>query len=228
MNPTAKPRNAALTTKAVIAGIAAMAFVVTISNVLVQYPVHLTIGPLNLADLFTWAAFTYPVSFLVTDLINRFFGPGAARKVVYVGFAFAVGLSIYFANPRIAVASGSAFLVAQLLDVLIFDRLRRNPRWWVPPITSSIIGSMVDTVVFFSLAFAAVFAALGPNVPFAIESAPLFGFLPFEAPRWVSWALADFGVKILMATVLLAPYGILRAAFIRLLGWRESSTSAGA
>ena len=221
MNP--QPHNATHTTKAVIAGIAAMAFVVTISNVLVQYPVHLNVGPLNLADLFTWAAFTYPVSFLVTDLVNRFFGPRAARRVVYVGFALAVALSIYFANARIAIASGSAFLVAQLLDVLVFDRLRRNPRWWVPPMVSSIIGSAVDTVVFFSLAFAAMFSVLGPNVPFALESAPLFGLLPFEAPRWVSWALADFGMKVLMATVLLAPYGLLRAAFIRLLGLRENA-----
>ena len=223
MNPQAQPHNATHTKKAVIAGIAAMAFVVTISNVLVQYPVHLSVGPLNLADLFTWAAFTYPVSFLVTDLVNRFFGPKAARRVVYVGFALAVALSIYFANARIAIASGSAFLVAQLLDVLVFDRLRRNPRWWVPPMVSSIIGSAVDTVVFFSLAFAAMFSVLGPNVPFALESAPLFGLLPFEAPRWVSWALADFGMKVLMATVLLAPYGLLRTAFIRLLGLRENA-----
>ena len=223
MNPQAQPGNTARTTKAVIAGIVAMAFVVTVSNVLVQYPVKLKLGPLNLADLFTWAAFTYPVSFLVTDLVNRFFGPKAARRVVYVGFALAVALSIWFANPRIAIASGSAFLVAQLLDVSVFDHLRRNPHWWVPPMASSVIGSAVDTVVFFSLAFGAMFSVLGSNVPFAIESAPLFGLLPFEAPRWVSWALADFGMKLLMATVLLAPYGLLRAAFIRLLGWKENA-----
>ncbi len=226
MNPAAKPRNEALTTKAVLAGIAAMAFIVTISNVLVQYPVHVTIGGLNLADLFTWAAFTYPVSFLVTDLVNRFFGPSAARKVVYAGFALAVALSIYFANFRIAVASGSAFLVAQLLDVVVFDRLRRSPHWWVPPMTSSVIGSVVDTFVFFSLAFAATFSFIGPNVPFAIENAPLFGMLSIEAPRWMSWALADLGVKLLMATVLLAPYGMLRTALIRLLGLRENAVAA--
>ena len=226
MNPRAQSRNTALTTKAVLAGIAAMAFIVTISNVLVQYPVHLHIGGLNLADLFTWAAFTYPVSFLVTDLVNRFFGPAAARKVVYAGFALAVALSAHFATPRIAVASGSAFLVAQLLDVLVFDRLRRSPHWWVPPMTSSVIGSLVDTFVFFSLAFAATFSFIGPNVAFAIEEAPLFGLLPLMAPRWVSWALADLGVKLLMATVLLAPYGVLRAAFIRLLGLREDAVTA--
>ena len=226
MNTQTQSHIAAHSTKAVIAGIAAMACVVTVSNVLVQYPVTLKLGPLNLADLFTWAAFTYPLSFLVTDLVNRFFGPRAARRVVYAGFALAVALSIYFASPRIAIASGSAFLVAQLLDVLVFDRLRRNPRWWVPPMISSFIGSVVDTVVFFSLAFAAMFSMLGPNVPFAIQGAPLFGVLPVEAPRWLSWALADFGVKILMATVLLAPYGLLRAAFIRLLGWKENVVPA--
>ncbi len=211
---------------AVLAGIAAMAFIVTVSNILVQYPLPGQLGPVKLADLYTWAAFTYPVSFLVTDLVNRFFGPAAARKVVYAGFAVAVALSIYFANFRIAVASGSAFLVAQLLDVHVFDRLRQAKGWWKPPLASSVLGSLVDTLLFFSLAFAATFAFIGPNDEFAIASAPLLGFLPVEAPRWTSWALGDLLVKVLMATVLLAPYGMLRAALIRLLGWRESSVSA--
>ncbi len=226
MNPTARSKNEALASKAIVAGIVAMALVVTLSNVLVQYPVRVRLGGLNLADLFTWAAFTYPLSFLVTDLINRFFGPAAARKVVYAGFALAVALSAYFANARIAVASGSAFLVAQLLDVVVFNRLRRSRRWWVPPMASSVIGSLVDTFVFFSLAFAAIFAFFGANDPFAVENAPLFGLLPLEAPRWLSWALADLGVKLLMATVLLAPYGLLRSALIRLLGLRENVVAA--
>ena len=224
-NPTARSHPARW--RAIVAGIAAMALVVTISNVLVQYPLPGQIGPVKLADLYTWAAFTYPLSFLVTDLVNRFFGPGAARKVVYAGFALAVALSMYFANFRIAVASGSAFLVAQLLDVYVFDRLRRAESWWKPPLASSILGSLVDTLVFFSLAFAAIFVFIGPNDDFAIASAPLLGFLPVEVPRWASWALGDLMVKLLMATVLLAPYGMLRAALIRLLGWRENAMPAG-
>ena len=224
MNPPATSRNERLRLPGVIAGIAAMAFIVALSNYLVQFPLQARIGPLNLADLLTWAAFTYPVTFLVTDLVNRFFGPAAARKVVYAGFALAVALSIWLATPRIAIASGSAFLVAQLLDVFVFNRLRNNAHWWVPPMTSSVIGSVVDTFVFFSLAFAASFAFIGPNDDFAIAHAPLLGLLPPELPRWMSWALGDLGVKLLMATVLLAPYGLLRAALIRLLGLRENAT----
>lgn len=185
-----------------------MATVVVASNVLVQIPFAYTIGAINLADLLTWGAFTYPVAFLVTDFTNRRMGPAAARKVVLVGFALAVILSVMLATPRIAIASGTAFLVAQLLDVSIFDRLRRRV-WWVPPIFSSVIGSLVDTALFFSLAFAASFSVLGPNDAFAIEAAPLFGVLEAAAPRWISWALGDLAVKLLVAVALLAPYRVL-------------------
>ena len=182
--------------------------VVAAANYLVQFPVHAAIGPVNLADLLTWGAFTYPVSFLVTDFANRRFGPGGARRVVYFGFALAVLLSIWLATPRIAIASGSAFLVAQLLDVSIFDRLR-NDRWWKAPLVSSVIGSVVDTVLFFGLAFAAVFVVLGANDEFAIGNAPLLGVMAMEAPRWVSWALGDLAVKLLVALVMLLPYRVL-------------------
>lgn len=203
-----------VSTRSIVAGILAMAAVVIASNVLVQYPVAFSLGALNLADLLTWGAFTYPAAFLVTDLTNRRFGPAAARRVVFAGFVLAVALSVLLATPRIAVASGSAFLVAQLLDVAIFDTLRRRV-WWLPPFVSSFIGSVIDTVLFFSLAFAASFAALGANDAFAIEVAPLFGIFPvIEVPRWVSWALGDFSVKILVALALLAPYGVL-IRFIR-------------
>ena len=155
--------------------LAVMVVIVTVSNVLVQYPINAWL---------TWAAFTYPGSFLVTDLTNRRLGPGYARKVVYAGFAAAVVLSALFATPRIAVGSGLAFLVAQLLDVSVFDRLRRRA-WWMPPLVSSLIGSAVDTTLFFSVAFA------GSGLP------------------WVTWAIGDFGVKVLMALVLLAPFRTL-------------------
>ncbi len=196
-------------------GIVAMAAVVVASNILVQYPVAATIGPLNLADLLTWGAFTYPLAFLVNDLTNRRFGPRAARTVVLVGFAFAVALSVYFATPRIAIASGTAFLVAQLLDVGIFNRLREQA-WWRAPVLSSLVGSLVDTVIFFSLAFAAAFVVLGPNDAFAIERAPLLGALGFiEVPRWVSWALGDLGVKIIVALAALGPYRVALQLFFR-------------
>ena len=188
--------------------IVAMALVVAASNYLVQFPVQASLGGYNLADLLTWGAFTYPVAFLVTDLTNRRFGPGPARQVVIAGFAVAVLLSIWLATPRIAIASGSAFLVAQLLDVTIFDRLRRAS-WWKAPLVSSIIGSIVDTIIFFSLAFAPVLGFLGANDEFAIAWAPLLGLATADAPRWVSWALGDLGVKLAVALVMLAPYGAL-------------------
>ncbi|NOZ33432.1 MAG: queuosine precursor transporter, partial [Alphaproteobacteria bacterium] len=155
--------------------------------------------------------FTYPVAFLVTDLTNRHFGPRGARGVVLVGFAIAVVLSVALASPRIALASGTAFFVAQMLDVAIFDRLRNSPHWWRAPLISSTLGSVLDTVLFFSLAFAAQFTWLGASDPFAIENIPVMGLLAGEAPRWVSWALGDFAVKILVALVLLVPYWALRA-----------------
>jgi queuosine precursor transporter len=188
--------------------VAAMTVIVVASNLLVQYPVQWTVGGFSLADLLTYGAFTYPIAFLVTDLTNRRFGPRAARRVVLVGFAIAVVLSIWLATPRIAIASGSAFLVAQLLDVSVFDRLRHGT-WWKAPFASSVIGSLVDTALFFSIAFAPVFGFIGANDDFAIEAAPLFGLMAMEAPRWVSWALGDLVVKLLVGAVMLAPYGIL-------------------
>ncbi|MCO5145566.1 MAG: queuosine precursor transporter [Aquamicrobium sp.] len=186
--------------------VAAMAVTVAASNVLVQYP----FGHFGLQDILTWGAFTYPFAFLVTDLANRNHGAAAARKVVYAGFAVAVVLSIWLATPRIAIASGAAFLVAQLIDVAVFERLRRNA-WWQAPLISSVIGSVIDTVLFFSLAFAARFAAL--DTGFGLEDGSLGFAVPFvlggEVPLWVSLALGDFCVKIAMALVALVPYGAL-------------------
>ncbi|CUA96820.1 VUT family protein [Pannonibacter indicus] len=192
----------------------AMAIVVVASNFLVQFPVEGTVGGLLLADLLTWGAFTYPAAFLVTDLTNRRFGPAAARRVVYAGFVLAVLLSVVLATPRLAVASGSAFLIAQLLDVTLFNRLRRAA-WWKAPLVSSVIGSVVDTLIFFSIAFSPLFTGLlGYHDDFAVENAPLFGIFAAELPRWISWALGDLTVKLSVALFLLAPYRIL-FAFIR-------------
>ena len=159
----------------------AMAGVVAASNVAVGYP----LTAFGLQDYLTWGAFTYPIAFLVTDLTNRAFGPRTARRVVAAGFAVAVLLSVLLAGPRIALASGTAFLAAQLLDIQVFDRLRRDA-WWKAPFVSSVAGSALDTALFFTLAFA------GTPLP------------------WVSWAIVDWGVKLALAALFLAPYGWLR------------------
>ena len=192
--------------------VAAMAIVVTSSNYLVAIPVDAKIGVLDLKEILTWGAFTYPFAFLVTDLTNRHFGPKAARVVVLVGFSLAVYLSITLANPRIAVASGSAFLLAQLLDVSIFDRLRGGT-WWHAPLISSGIASVVDTALFFTLAFAPAFVGID-NFFNQADSSLGFGvpFLSFgpEVPLYVSLGIGDLIVKGLMVFALLAPYNLLR------------------
>lgn len=194
------------------AAVAAMVAVVAASNFLVQFPVQARIGPVDLADLLTWGAFTYPMAFLVTDLSNRHFGPQGARLVVVSGFAVAVILSIWLATPRIAVASGTAFLVAQLLDISIFHKLRARP-WWQAPLFSSLVSSGLDTLIFFGLAFAAPFAFLDTALGRADGSlafpAPLLGAGP-PVELWASLATGDFLVKLMLAALCLAPYGALR------------------
>ena len=151
---------------------AAMVVVIVLSNWLVQYPIN---------PWLTWGAFTYPVSFLVTDLTNRALGPSAARRVVWWGFPVAVAVSLALAPWRIAVASGAAFLVAQLMDVAVFNRWRTQS-WWKAPLIGSVVASVIDTGVFFAIAFA------GTQMD------------------WVQLAAGDLAVKWAMAGVLLAPY----------------------
>lgn len=185
--------------------VAAMAVVVAASNFLVQFPVQY----LGLGEILTWGAFTYPVAFLVNDLTNRRFGVKAARLVVGLGFVLAVALSIWLASPRIAIASGTAFLIAQLLDISVFDMLRRQA-WWRAPLISSLAGSVIDTVIFFSLAFAAPFAFL--DTGFGLEDGSLafpVAWLGTEVPLWVSLAIGDFWVKVLVGLAMLAPYGAM-------------------
>ena len=197
-----------LTQRYTLVYVALMTCVVVASNFLVQYPVDATLGAFNLADLLTWGAFTYPFAFLVTDLTNRQYGPRNARIVVICGFVIAIALSWYLSQPRIAIASGLAFLLGQLLDISVFNRLRRQS-WWHAPLAGSMLGSILDTALFFSFAFAPVFSMFGPNDDFAIGMAPVFGVLSAEAPRWISWALGDLSVKVLFALILLMPYGAL-------------------
>ena len=194
-----------------LAAIAAMVVVVTASNILVLYPVQFQLGSLNLADLLTWGAFTYPFAFLVTDLTNRYDGANRARIVVICGFVVALGLSAYLATPRIAIASATAFLVGQLLDIAVFARLR-NRYWLVPPLTGSLLGSALDTLIFFTIAFAPALGFI--DGLFGMEDgslgfgAPWLGLGP-EVPLWTSLATGDFLVKFLAALLLLAPYRAL-------------------
>ncbi|MBN9252324.1 MAG: hypothetical protein BGO03_15010 [Mesorhizobium sp. 61-13] len=207
--------------------VAAMALVVVASNILVQFPLQGEVAGLALADVLTWGAFTYPFSFLITDLANRRYGPAVARRIVLVGFMTAVVCSIVIPPllfklgliefdtaaarlARIACASGAAFLSAQLLDVTVFNWLRRQS-WWRAPIFGTLAGSIVDTAVFFSVAFAAAFAFLGPDDGFALEAAPLMGVFSAEAARWVSWALGDLTVKLAIAVFALIPYRLIAA-----------------
>lgn len=191
--------------------VALMTLVVVASNVLVQYPLSGNLFGINLADLLTWGAFTYPIAFLITDLTNRQFGPSVARRVVLAGFVVGVTLSFWTSIPRIAVASGTAYLIGQLLDISVFNRLRRQS-WWRAPLAGSVLGSMLDTALFFSIAFATTFAFIGPNDVFAIEQAPVLGLFAWEAPRWISWALGDLAVKVLIGVIMLLPYGALMSS----------------
>lgn len=190
-------------------GVLAMAAIVVASNILVQF---------LFGQWLTWGAFTYPLAFLVTDVMNRVYGAPVARKVVFSGFIVGVICSLIgtqimgefgpLVTLRIALGSGTAFLVAQLLDVSIFDRLR-NGEWWQAPVISSIIGSSVDTALFFFIAFSGALTTILPgDVAWANEVLPVLGMGP-EAPLWISLAIADWGVKLTLALLALVPFRIL-------------------
>ncbi len=190
----------------------AMAAIVTASNVLVQHPIQ----AFGLSDFLTYGALTYPFAFLVTDLANRRLGPDAARRVALVGFALAVLLSIWLATPRIAMASGVAFLAAQMVDIGLFNRLR-DRTWWLAPLASSVVASAVDTALFFSLAFACGPApGLGLTVDQMLAGIGIAGGC--EGLPWVTLALADYAVKLLLALLALAPYFALKGNDARRLG----------
>ena len=195
-------------------GAIAMGAVVLASNILVQFPI---------GNWLTWGAFTYPLAFLVTDLVNRFYGAQAARKVVFFGLIVGlicsgIGTQIIGANGplvtlRIAIASASAFLVAQLLDIAIFNRLRAAA-WWRAPFISTLVGSAVDTAIFFTLAFSAAFIWMEPSndVSWATGAVPLLG-IGVAVPLWASLAVADFGVKMLVDLCALLPFRLAIAKY---------------
>ena len=195
-------------------GIIAMAAIVVASNILVQF---------LFGQWLTWGAFTYPLAFLVTDIMNRVYGAVAARRVVFAGFIVgvicsAIGTQIMlqgdgFTYPavtmRIAMGSGLAFLTAQLLDVSIFNRLREGA-WWRAPLASTLIGSSVDTAIFFTIAFSGALTFLEPanDVSWAGEMLPLLGTGPV-VPLWVSLGVADWLVKLSLALLALVPFRII-------------------
>ena len=168
-----------------------MGVVVLSSNYLVQFPINYY----GLNEILTYGAFSYPIAFLITDLANRSYGKRVARKIVYFGFVLGIGFTVlfstdfaYFISIRIAIGSGIAFLTAQLLDVQIFDRLRKK-EWFVAPLTSSMIGSTIDTFLFFSISF------YGTGVP------------------WVTLSLGDLIVKVIVALIMLIPFRLLLKTF---------------
>ena len=168
-----------------------MGVVVLSSNYLVQFPIRYY----NLEEILTYGAFSYPIAFLITDLANRSYGKFVARKIVYIGFAIGISFTLFFSTNyadlisiRIAIGSGTAFLVAQLLDVQIFDKLREK-KWFIAPLTSSLIGSTIDTFLFFSISFYAT------GIP------------------WVTLSLGDLAVKILVALFMLIPFRLLLGTF---------------
>ena len=168
-----------------------MGVVVLSSNYLVQFPINYY----GLNEILTYGAFSYPIAFLITDLANRSYGKRVARKVVYFGFVLGIGFTILFSTDfadlisiRIAIGSGIAFLTAQLLDVQIFDRLRKK-EWFIAPLTSSMIGSTIDTFLFFSISF------YGTGVP------------------WVTLSLGDLIVKVIVALIMLIPFRLLLKTF---------------
>ena len=164
-----------------------MGLVVALSNYLVQFPITY----MNLEEIFTYGAFSYPVAFLITDLANRRYGKEIARKIVYIGFVLGLFLTLYFStdfsnliSKRIAIGSGIAFLTAQLLDVQVFDKLR-DKVWFVAPFISSLIGSVIDTFLFFSIAF------YGTEI------------------NWITLSFGDLFVKIFVAIIMLIPFRLL-------------------
>ena len=191
-------------------GILAMAAVVVASNILVQF---------LFGQWLTWGAFTYPIAFLITDVMNRVYGAGPARRVVFVGFVVGVICSLIgtqimgefgpLVTLRIAIGSGLAFLTAQLLDVSIFSALRSG-KWWRAPLASTLVGSSVDTAIFFTVAFSGALTWIEPanDVSWATEMLPLLGAGPM-APLWVSLALADWMVKLSLALLALVPFRMI-------------------
>lgn len=201
----------------ILPGILAMAAIVVASNILVQF--------LILDGLLTWGAFTYPFAFLITDLMNRLYGPSAARKVIFSGFIAGIicsligtqimlqgdGYTYAAVALRVAVGSAAAFLIAQLVDVFVFNRLR-DGNWWKAPLASSVIGSALDTAIFFTIAFSQSIQWFGENsnmeINWAWTSVPLLTFGP-DTPLWVSLAIADWGVKLALSLIALIPFRII-------------------
>ena len=196
--------------KSLVVPIMTMSIIVLVSNILVQF---------LLGNWLTWGALTYPFAFLVTDITNRFYGLSAARKVVLFGFIIGIFCSLVgtqlqgefgpLVTFRIALGSATAFIISHLLDISIFNYLRQE-RWWKAPLISSIVGSSLDTLIFFFVAFSGFLIFLEPSndVSWAVEKVPILGMFGIS-PLWVSLALADFLVKLSLITISLIPFRFL-------------------
>ncbi|WP_296426990.1 queuosine precursor transporter [Yoonia sp.] len=197
----------------ILPGVIAMAIIVVASNILVQF--------LILDGFLTWGAFTYPLAFLVTDVMNRIYGAPAARRVVFVGLIVGITCSLIGSQImlefgpavpiRVAIASATAFGAAQLLDIALFNRMRGGV-WWKAPLVSTCVSSIVDTAIFFTIAFGALFngfsALAADQVIWAQDAVPFLTFGPL-VPLWVSLAVADWGVKIAVALIALVPFRMI-------------------
>jgi len=187
-----------------------MGITVVLANVLIQYPLNF----LGLENFLTWGAFLFPMTLAICDLTNRRYGPSLARSVVYVGFISALIISWFLATPRIAIAAGFAFLIGQLLDIYVFNPLRQKA-WWIAPTAASIAGTLVDTILFFTIAFAPLFGFLDI---WTIGEDKSLGFLVnafgFEVPLWLSLIIGGFWMKMAVALITVLPlYGAFLAIF---------------
>ena len=197
-------------TQHLLFAIFAICVAVTASNILVQYPFHW----FGFEHLLTYGAFTYPFAFLINDLTNRRYGPRAARRIVYAGFVAGLVVSWILASPRLAIASGTAFLFAQLLDILVFNPLRRKT-WWIAPLAAAITGSALDTVWFFAVAFSSHFSFIDALTGYSDSSnTTMTSLMGMEIPVWLSLSFGDFGVKLFMGLLMLVPYGTILAIFM--------------
>lgn len=192
-----------------IAPIIVMSLVISISNIVVQYPVNW----FGLDNILTYSALTYPFVFLTNDITNRLYGPIDAAKVVLFGFMVGFIVTCLLAPVRLAIGSSAAFLFGQLLDIVVFTPLRRKT-WWIAPLVASIFGTILDNVIFFSLAFAPSFGFI--DRIFGQADSSIVGYVQYantSMPIWLSLAIGSLGVKLLLSSFMVLPYGAIMRAF---------------
>lgn len=198
-----------------------MSLVITISNIIVQYPVHW----FGLEHILNYSALTFPFVFLTNDITNRLYGPKFATKVVFIGFIVSFIVTCYLAPIRLALGSSFAFLFGQLLDIVVFTPLRRKA-WWIAPLSASIFGTILDNVIFYSVAFAPSFVVI--DYAFGQGDSSIHGYVNFanmSFPIWLSLAIGSLGTKLLMGSLMVLPYGAIMRAFFANLFYNKSKVS---